>query len=68
MQMGQFRLRSFVNEEREGSAPQVLIVCFHPEHCVGHLQQDGRIIGLVSLEFSGSLGQDVEGSLIVDLA
>ena len=64
-EMGQGFLVQVGHEKRERWALQILVV---GQQSGGHLQQEWKIVGLVSLELSGSVGQDVEGSLVIVLA
>ena len=47
---------------------EVLITRFHAEHRIGHFQKDWWIVHSVRLQLAGGVREDVEGSLVIDLA
>ena len=55
MQVGEFRLWSFVREERERATTEVLVIPFHAEHGVGHFEKEQWVVVLERLQLAGGV-------------
>ena len=49
-------------------AAEVLIKSIHSVEGIGHVDEEGRVVGLMVSELAGRVGQHVESSLLVNLA
>ena len=61
-------MQSFVHVQDEGLAAEILIEGVHSVEGVGHIDEERWVVGFVVLELAGRVGQNVEGSLLVNLA
>ena len=68
VEMGKFWLRLLVHVKDEWLAAEILIKGVHSVESVGHVDEEGRVVGFVVPELAGRVGQHVEGSMLVNLA
>ena len=67
VEVQKFWLQSFVHVEDERKSSEIFIEGVLTVLGIGNFQQKWQVVGLVVVELPGSVQQDLEGTIVVDL-